>query len=578
MIKKYFAFIFVLNCSFAFAQSVYAPLDNDYNSLIDRYEIESGKFADNLFTSVKPYLRKDVAHLADTLSNNTTLHFSTVDKRNLKYLQDDNWEWSNAKDSGNAMHPFLKKLYQKKNAFYTYNTKGLQFQINPVACFSYGKEEVSPANPDYTHDYINTRGFELRGVIDNKIGFYTFLTDNQAEFPEYVANKVALTTAIPGEGFWKNFKKTGYDFFTANGYFDFHITKHIVTQFGQGKNFIGNGYRSLELSDFSSNYLFLKVDTKFGKFDYVNIFAQMVAQDLNANGIPLGDVNYPRKYMALHYLTFNVTKNFNIAAFECITFGNTDSINNRQFDLNYLNPVIFYKAVENGLGAPDKDHIGFDAKWNFAHHFSLYGSVFLDEFNIDEIRANTGWWANKQAGQIGIKYINVAGIKNLDAQLEANIVPPYTYTHFSFSNAPNNYYANYANYTNYDQPLADPNGANFKEYIGILKYQPFYRFTFTGKIFYTIIGLDENGKDYGSNVLLNSNNRANNYGNFIGQGARTSIVYGSFTTTYQVMHNMFLDLSLIMRKENSQLASYTNNENIFSFTFRWNIAQRLNEF
>ncbi|HVA97994.1 MAG TPA: hypothetical protein VNG53_03790 [Bacteroidia bacterium] len=577
--KKNLLLLFVFSCSIAFSQSVYAPLNNDYNSLIDRYEIKSGTFANDIFTSVKPYLRNDVAQFADKLSADSALKFSSVDKRNLNYLRDDNWEWSNIKDSGNTKRAILKIIYQKKNAFFEYNSNGLQFQLNPVACFSYGKDMETIPTSINTSNYINSRGFEVRGTIDNKIGFYTFLTDNQAAFPTYMDNRIAETNGLPGEGFWKQFGKNGYDFFSASGYIDFHVTKHIVTQFGQGSNIIGNGYRSLELSNFSPNYLFLKVDTKFGKFDYVNIFAQMVAEELTtSNGSPLGDVNYPRKYMALHYLTYNITKNLNIGAFENITFGNTDTINNRQYELNYLNPIIFYKAIENGLGAPDKDHIGFDIKWNFLHHFSLYGTVFLDEFNIDQIRANTGWWANKQAGQIGLKYIDVAGIKNLDLQLEANIVPPYTYTHFSYSNAPNNYYANFANYSNYNQTLADPNGANFKEFIGILKYQPFYRFTFTGKLFYTQIGLDKNGQDYGSNILLNSNNRVSNYGNFIGQGAKTTIVYGSFTTTYQLMHNMFLDLTLIMRNENSSLSSYNMKDNIGSFTFRWNIAQRLNEF
>jgi len=571
--------LFTCLASVSFAQSVYAPLDKDYYDLIDRMDIKAN--SGNIFTSVKPYLRKDIARLADTLIKDSSFHFSNTDIRDLKYLQNDNWEWSRSADSGNSKKPILKYLYQKKNDFYAVNTKYFQLQLNPVAYFTYGKESDPLEGISSRTDYLNTRGAEIRGSIDGKVGFYSLVTDNQALFPQYVDDRIAATGAIPGEGYWKTFKKNGYDFYSVNGYIDFNITRHISTQFGQGTNFIGDGYRSLMLSDYSGNYLFWKIDTKVWKFEYINLYGEMVADNLDHY---TGDINYPRKYMALHYLVFHVLKNFDIGAFENITFGNTDSVHNRGYDLYYLNPIIFYNAVENGLGAPDKDHIGINWKWNFLHHFSFYGTIFLDEFSLDQITAGTGWWGNKQAGQLGLKYVDVFGIHNLDMQLEGNIVPPYTYTHFSYSTTKN--YSYYSNYTNDDQSLADPMGANFYEAIAILKYQPTFRLTLTGKLIYTLIGLDSAGADYGSapgqnwgsNVMLDYNTRMHDYGNFIGQGARTTIEYLSFGATYQVTHNMFIDLTAIHRVENSKLSYYNSDDNIFSLSFRWNIAKRLQEF
>jgi hypothetical protein len=577
LMKKYLTIIALAYSSFSIAQSVYAPLDNDYYDLIDRMDIKSGS-SGNIFTSVKPYLRKDIAHFADKLAKDTSLHLSKVDKQELEYLQNDNWEWSNNSDSGKSKHKFIGPLYRKKNAFYDIYKKDFQLQVNPVACFTYGREDDPLELPAQRSVYLNTRGLELRGSIDNKVGFYTFITDNQALFPEYVDDRIAATSAVPGEGYWKVFKTNGYDFYDAKGYIDFNFTKHISTQFGQDNNFIGDGYRSLMLSNYSGNYLFWKVDTKVWRLEYVNVFAEMVADNLND---ATADANYPRKYMALHYLTLHVTKNFDIGAFESITFGNTDTIHNRGFDLNYLNPIIFYNAVENGLGAPDKDHIGFNFKWNFLHHFSLYGSALLDEFNLDEILKHNGWWGNKQAFQVGAKYIDVFGIHNLDGQVEFNMVPPYTYTHFSFLPTTDPKYVDYsyfANYSNYDQPLADPNGANFYEGIGILKLHATRKLSFIGKLFYTIIGLDSAGKDFGSNVMTDYNKRVSEYGNFIGQGAKTTIVYISGTISYQIAHNMFIDLTAIIRSEKSIYTPYNSNDKIASVSFRWNIAQRLQEF
>jgi len=386
MIKKYITLIAIVYSSLALSQSVYAPLNDDYYHLIDRMDIKAEN-SGNIFTSVKPYLRKDIAGLTDMLVADTSLHFSRVDKFNIQYMQDDNWEWSDNKDSGNSKRKFIIGLYKKKNDFYEINKKDFMFQLNPVAYFSYGKESDPTELSASRSVYLNTRGVELRGDVDGKVGFYTLLTDNQALFPEYVDDRVNASKALPGEGYYKPFKINGYDFYSANGYVDFNFTRHISTQFGQDKNFIGDGYRSLMLSDYSSNYLFWKIDTKVWKFEYVNVFAEMVADNLNDY---TADANYLRKYMAMHYLTYHFTKNFDVGLFESITFGNTDTIHNRGFDWYYLNPLIFYNAVENGLGAPDKDHIGFNFKWNFLHHFSLYGTALLDEFDLPQILAHKG--------------------------------------------------------------------------------------------------------------------------------------------------------------------------------------------
>ena len=63
--------------------------------------------------------------------------------------------------------------------------------------------------------------------------------------PLYVQEWVNKYKAVPGKGYYKSFKTTGYDYFDATGYFTFGVTKYIDVQFGYDKNFIGNGYRSL---------------------------------------------------------------------------------------------------------------------------------------------------------------------------------------------------------------------------------------------------------------------------------------------------------------------------------------------
>jgi hypothetical protein len=86
--------------------------------------------------------------------------------------------------------------------------------------------------------------------------------------------------AVPGVGFYKVFKSdlSAQDYFDARGYITFNAAKFIDFQFGYDKNFIGNGYRSFFLSDWGNSYLFAKINTKIWKFNYQNIFMELMPQ------------------------------------------------------------------------------------------------------------------------------------------------------------------------------------------------------------------------------------------------------------------------------------------------------------
>ena len=110
-------------------------------------------------------------------------------------------------------------------------------------------------------------------------------------------------------------------------------------------------------------------------------------------------------------------------------FSEDDSTGTDHFRLDYLNPVIFYRAIEQQNGSSDNVILGLDVKWNAARKLSFYGQFILDEFVLDHIMDGDGWWANKFAIQGGAKYIDAFGVPNLDLQGEVNIVRPYTYSH-----------------------------------------------------------------------------------------------------------------------------------------------------
>jgi len=563
--------------------ALYVPLDPNTYRLIDRYAIKYGP--DSLqdpHTSARPYTRSAAAHLGEHLLDNPA-GLSAADRFNAQYLAKDNWLFSPLGDSLNqSERPFLKYFYRDQTDLYHVQTKDFSFRLNPVLLLQGGKDGGDNSRAGFR--YVNTRGVAFEGLIDQRLGFYGFLTDNQEAVPGWVYQRGlrdnGLVPVAPHEGYTKYFKNKldEYDFFTARGGITYAATKHINVQFAHDRNFIGNGYRSLILSDYSAPYFFLKFNTRVWKFNYQNIFAELNARR-SISGL---DSLFPKKYLALHHLSLDVTDNFNIGVFESEVSGGAG----RGLELQYLNPVIFYRAIEQQVGSTDNALLGLDFKWNIKRRAQLYGQLVLDEFKLSEITAGDGWWANKQALQLGGKYLDVAGVPNLDLQLEFNYIRPFTYQHED----------EYTNYQHYQQPLAHPMGANVTEVLGVLSYQPAPRLSVVAKAFYSVQGLDALPttatafNNNGGNVLLSYNQRAlstsggidADHGYRVGNGDKNRLFHFDLTGTYQPRLNLFLDATLIARRQSLDRPTYygavSGTEVYGSLAIRWNIAQRLHEF
>ena len=561
--------------------TTYVPLDADIYRLIDRYAIKYGPDSlGDLHTSVRPYTRAATARLGERilLDSAAVGSLSAADRFNARYLLRDNWPYTNAEAlaQNTSDKPFLTYFYRNRSDFFHVEKPDFTLRVNPAAYLEAGHD-----NRIDGLRYVNTRGVQVEGTIDKKLGFYTFLADNQMGVPAYVQQRIQRDNIVPHEGYWKYFKTQGgsqYDFLSARGYVTYAASKHINLQLGHDRNFIGNGYRSLILSDYAAPYFFLKINTRIWKFNYENLFTQMTADKGNVDAV------YQKKYMTFHHLSFDVTPNLNVGVFESVMFGRGKG----GYELGYLNPIIFYRSVEQQVGSEDNSLLGLDFKWNIKHTAQLYGQLVLDEFVLSQVRSGDGWWANKQSIQLGAKYIDVAGIRNFDLQGEFNYIRPYTYQHED----------KYRNYQHYNQPLAHPMGANLYEFIGIASYQPprLPRLNLVGKAFYSVQGLDlppvpnypviGSTNNYGGNVLypynirpLNADGTLREYGYQVGDGNRSKLLHLDFTASYQLFHNFWLDGKQIIRHRSSQYETgLEGTESYTSLSIRWNIAQRLHEF
>ncbi len=560
-------------------------------------------------SGIRPYLRGDVVSYALHLELDSSIRFTRLDRADLQYLYDDNNEWLGRYGNGIPVldglakkhrtqeakgHFFLQDslkqveitkieqlashkerfshrpfclfkksakpfcLYRSPANLYEINQRAFHLRFNPILNF-----RMDFDSRGHQRYLINQRGIVLRGDIDNRLFFHSRILENQMRYPTYVHQREAQHQSLPGAGFHKYeaysrlFKTDSlYDYLLSDAYIGFYLSPHIGMQLGHGRNFIGEGYRSLLLSDFATDYFYLKFNWRVWKLHYQNIFAEMSLESVRESPERV----IPKKYMAAHYLSYQPIPQLSLGFFEAVVFSRPHG-----FELQYLNPVILYRTVEHLLGSPDNVLIGLTARYNFWHHFQFYSQLMLDEFVFDELFIKKRkWWANKYGIQLGLKYIDAFGIDHLDLQLETNWVRPYTYTHFDST----------ATYSHYSQPLAHPLGANFIEYLGILRYQPSAHWFFKARIIRAYYGEDTETENWGSDILTSYyNNRQVTEGSVIGQGIRGQTLLAGLEIAYQLKHNLTLEANWFFRKKTSALPERNDLVNYLGLGIRLNATR-----
>ena len=483
----------------------------------------------------------------NTLQNN----LSASDRYNLTSILMNNREWvTEDRERYNSKKSIWNTFYKSKANLLEVNEPDFFLAVNPVI-----QQQQSVETGNKQRVFLNAKGITFRGMIARRLGFSAYITDNQERGPVFVQNLIKARTAVPGVGFYKTFKQTGVDYFDARGSLHFNVAKFIDFQFGYDKLFIGNGYRSLFLSDFGNSFLFLRINTRIWKIQYQNIFTELTPQ-YKKDGV---DDLLDKKYTSMHHLSMNVTRWLNVGIFEAVVFGRTN-----RFDFSYLNPIIFLRAAEQQNGSADNAIVGFDFKANVAKRAQLYGQLVLDEFLLKELRAGNGWWGNKFGLQAGVKYIDLFKIKNLDLQGELNLVRPFTYSHTD----------SVANYTHYNQPLAHPFGANFIEAIGILRYQPLPKWNGSVRLIAWKQGVDTGQANNGANIFRPNTTRTRDFGFVLPSGIDSKGINFQFAVSYELKENLFLDFATLIRKISSVIPQVNDKTSVITFAVRWNMFRR----
>jgi hypothetical protein len=539
-IKLLFRLVLMILPVATFGQSTYIRTGSAGYPVIDRLEIKT-RSAGLSQSFVKPYSRKKVFEAIDAILNDSaqSKKLTIIDRYNLdKLISDPEWKWQPGASSLHNKIDNISIQLRGRNGFWVYA---------PVTRISYSKESGNDNNP-----FLVTGGFDTRGLLFKKIGFNLFATVNTERLPAYLGSWMSRYHAVPGIGDYKIRPDGKITYADIRGSVQTSVTRFIDLQLGYDRLFIGNGQRSLFLGDQSNSMPFFKINARVWKLDLQSLYIKLEPQD----GIVTKKDS--KKFLRLTTLGIDAAKWLNISFFDAVVLGRSNG-----FDLNYVLPLTFLRAMEQQSGSPDNALFGMNIKSNIAGKVQLYAQGILDEFKLTEIKAGNGWWANKFGYQLGAKYIDAFGIKNMDLQVETNRVRPFTYTHFD----------SISNYTHANQPLAHPLGANFHEVIGILKYQPIKQLRITARLVYYKQGLDSAGLNTGNNVLANYNTRPRSYSWKVGSGDKATCLYLDGLISYEVYGNLFIDVSVTNRNFKTVLTG-EQNTTMFSFGMRWNISRR----
>ena len=575
--KKYYLIISMILLGFpVFSQELLIPLNDDYEM-----EVQTAAYSsDYLFHTAMRGWSESQFNAVTNLDSINELYRVEFHRK------------------GKVANYILNSFFN--DDFLRVNNDKYYVAINPYIDFQVGSDS-------HRTTWVNTRGVEIKGTIGKMFAFYTNIKENQAVFPEYVDAYCATIKVVPGQGFANRFKKTGRDFTNAGAYLAFRPVKWFDATLGYGKNFIGDGYRSMMLSDNAANYPYLKLKADFWRIQYTCMYAQMT--DRNT---VMADNTYARKWAVIHYLDFAVTKRFNIGFFDAVmsaaqthqqvmvndtTYTTIDM--RRGFDFQYINPIIFLRSAEYYAGSsPDNAVLGVNMGFIIGKHTTIYGQFVLDEMTFKKFATFKGSSQNKQSYQLGVKSYDCFGVKNLFLQLEGNVVRPYMYSHTPQGTENS---VGEDNYAHYNEPLAHPWGGNLWEMVARAQYN-WKRWYFQYKLNYgqygddwdveknewanyghnvyndyttaVILDFDENG-----NPAVDANGHLTGNGHYLLTGRKTTVMMNDVVLSYLVnpAYNMNIFAEVAHRHFEAQGLD-TQNDFIFSFGIRTSLDRKYYDF
>jgi len=403
-------------------------------------------------------------------------------------------------DTTKYYYAFTQKLYKDNLIIIKDQEDSLHLTIDPLMNFEVGNDFLDTTGRNL---YNNTRGLLIQGDIGSKFSFSSSFYENQSILPQYLDAHARESgeyypnqngtynqqnAVIPGQGRTKPFNTVGFDYASASGYISYSPSDQVNVQFGTGKHFIGNGYRSMLLSDNSFAYPYLRVTTatsnkKGRRLEYTNLYAFLSSlYRLPVHSTP--EATYAKKAGTFHYLSYKINHWLQLGLFEGVIWEKSDSTGSKEFNPNFINPIIFVNTLIHGFNGINNAITGMNLNAKILNWGYIYGQLAIDDIKH-----------KRYAYQLGVEFFDFFKLKNVNVLIEYNHSEPYAYSHQT----------PLQNYSHFNQPLAHPVGSGFDELIGGVSYQ-WGRFQLNSMINYISYNEDFDMYNLGQDVFQSTLN------------------------------------------------------------------------
>ncbi len=337
----------------------------------------------------------------------------------------------------------------KKKYVYLYEKDENSLYIDLFGNLIYGKE-FKPYSDSST--YIFDGGFRFQGTVFNHLGYNLSFQKGALLQSPTLATRIDPRLKNTYKFLENSENIQSYEYNT--GYLRYKTSPmegmDISAQIGREQLKFGFGYgERLALSGNAPDMDFIKFNFKYGIINFTSITASTVGEfhrDI--------DSNYS-KFWAANMLKFSFPGLFDVGMGDIVVYS-------RPLEIAYLNPLIFYKFVEQSLQDRDNGLIFFDFQSHFLKNVQFQANFLMDEDFIGNL-ANLNRFSNKIGYQLGTYLYEPAGIENLSLIFEYTKIRPFVYSHQIAKNS----------YTSYTEILGNSIGPNADE----LRLNAIYNFS-----------------------------------------------------------------------------------------------------
>ena len=185
---------------------------------------------------------------------------------------------------------------------------------------------------------------------------------------------------------------------------------------------------------------------------YISRLDDLHAKPLEYSGDTITQYITANRYLSIKRFDYSPAEWLNFGLSEGAVFGGEDYT----LEIYHFNPIVFLQAYQYNWGKDVNFFLNFDSRI-FLHNFSFYGSLLIDDFQLESDPNNE---PHHLGINVGIECADPFRLNKIFWMIEYTAVTQYTYSHF----------IPYQRYHYRDTPIGSLFGADYDEFFTKLTY------------------------------------------------------------------------------------------------------------